>query len=375
MRQYVVQPGDSPASIAAQDQHAGCMKCAIDLVVANPHKARVAHPNGFTTFRDLRAGEVLNLPDKWFTPAFDQLSPAYFKVLPFADGRTRGSIGALGDYPDLDVATGKVAALAAMDNATFASSAGDAGSAIDAAVKEVYGSTNAVAAQAAQNVQDGTQWAWQRNQALAAAIAAGDSATVTQARLDVQSALATALGNARVALNDFYGPSPATPGAPASGGGSAPVVVRPPSSYPAAVVSAAQAAIAAIAADSNYCTSVGRAGTAVNSAVHAFKIAWNASQSPTVPVGTGTYESATAAALGQVLGGAPPAACVGGVPSPWAAPPGSPVADDAGGGLSTAAVAGIAALGAVVVGGVAYVAMRPRRRSGSDARRRMTRRH
>jgi hypothetical protein len=330
-------------------------------MVVNAHKPTVVYPNGYTTFRDLRVGEVINLPDKWFSPAFDQLSPAYFKVLPYADGRTRGSIGALGDYPDLDVATGKVAALAAMDNAAFNAAVGDAGAAIDAAVQEVYGSANAVAAAAAQNVQSGTQWAWGRNGDLAAAIASGDAAAVTQARLDIQNALSTALGNARVALNDFYGPSPPTPGAvPAGGGGYAPVVVRPPSPYPASVVTAAQAAAAAIGADPSYCASVARPGSAVNAAVHAFKLAWNQAQTPKVPVGTGTYESATASAIAQVTGAAP-LACGARPPAP-AAPPGAlPVAAAAqAGGMSTAAVAGLAVLGAALVGGVVYLSTRDR---------------
>lgn len=366
MRQYVVQPGDSPASIAAQDQHAACPKCAIDLVMANPGKERVVYPNGFTTFKDLRAGEILDLPDKWFTAAFDQLSPAYFKVLPFADGKTRGSIGALGDYPDLDVATSKVAALAAMDNATFANAVGDAGSAINAAVREAYGSPNTVAATAAQSVQAGTQWAWQRNQDLSAALAPGapiDVTATTQARLDIQNALSTALGNARVALNDFYGPSPATPGAAPSSGGFAPVVVRPSAAatYPAAVVSAAQATVSAIGGDPSYCTSVARSGSAVNAAVHAFKTAWNAANpSNPVPIGTGTYDATTATALANVVGAAPNACGAQPAPVRPPVPPHPlPVADAApSGGMSTAAVAGLGLLGGAVVGATVYLVTR-----------------
>jgi hypothetical protein len=89
VRTYVVQPGDSPASIAAQ--FAGCPKCARDLMGAvNGHKETVVYPNGFVTFRELRAGETLNLPDKWWSKEFDQMPPEYFATLPYADGVTPG---------------------------------------------------------------------------------------------------------------------------------------------------------------------------------------------------------------------------------------------------------------------------------------------
>lgn len=380
MRQYIVQPGDSPARIASRDDMAGCPKCSIDLVRANPHKLTVTYPNGFVTFQSLRVGEHLNLPEKWFSKEFDQLPPSYFASLPHADGMTpgKGSVQGitpampmgvgdyLGDYPELDTATSKVAALGAMDNATFNRSVGDAGAAIDASVQEAYGTTkSAAAAAAAQNVQNGTQWAWQRNQDLTTALANGDAATATQARLDIQNALATALGNARVTLNAFYGPSPDTPGAPpapapSGGGGFAPVVVRPPSTFPANVVSAAQAAANAIAADSNYCTSVAQPGSSVNAAIHQFKIAWNATQSAKVPVGTGNYEAATAAALGQVIGSAPTSCGARPTPSPVRPPiPSSPVAST-GGGMSTATIAGIGILSAAAVGGAVYMTTRTR---------------
>ena len=90
MRTYVVQPGDSPAKIASRDDMAGCPKCAVDLVRANPHKKSVRHANGFVTFKTLRVGEVLNLPEKWFNGEHDALPPEYFKALPYADGVTHG---------------------------------------------------------------------------------------------------------------------------------------------------------------------------------------------------------------------------------------------------------------------------------------------
>jgi putative hemolysin len=77
---------------------AGCPKCGgIDFVRANPHKAAVVYPNGFTTFHELREGETLNLPEKWFTKEFDELPPSYFAALPHPDGVTPSkSVAALG---------------------------------------------------------------------------------------------------------------------------------------------------------------------------------------------------------------------------------------------------------------------------------------
>ncbi len=64
MRQLVVRPGASALRIALH--YTGCPKCVRSLVIANPQKARFTYPNGFITFRELRVGEVLNLPDSWF---------------------------------------------------------------------------------------------------------------------------------------------------------------------------------------------------------------------------------------------------------------------------------------------------------------------
>jgi hypothetical protein len=362
MNAYTVQHGDSPASIAAR--FAGCPKCAIDLVNSNSHKPTVTFPNGFKSFRTLDVGEVIRLPEKWFNGQLDGLPPAYFAALPYADGVTRGALGTLGDFPDLDVATSKVGALAAMDDLTFNQSVGSAGSAIDASVREAYGSSNPAAAAAAQAVQDGTKWAWNRNLDLTAALAPGapiDVAATTQARLDIQSALSTALGNARIALQTYYGNQAyAPPVAGAPSGGQAPVVSRP-AGFPVNVQNAARTASAAMESDPNYCASVAQPGSAVNTAVHAFKTAWNASQAPAVPVGTGNYEAATAAAIQQVVGSAP-VAC-GAQP---ARPPPTPVhvvapiAAAPAKGLSTGAVVGIGLLAATTVGGIAYAATRKR---------------
>lgn len=69
---------------------AGCPRCSRDLVRANPHKAAVVYPNGFTTFKELRAGEKLVLPEKWFDGTLDQMPHRYFAALPYADGVTPG---------------------------------------------------------------------------------------------------------------------------------------------------------------------------------------------------------------------------------------------------------------------------------------------
>jgi hypothetical protein len=67
---------------------------------------------------------------------------------------------------------------------------------------------------------------------------------------------------------------------------------------------AAGAAYSTLRSDPNYCASVRRAGTAVNTAVHNFKAAWNsANPSHAVPIGTGNYEVSVAAALSAALGG------------------------------------------------------------------------
>jgi len=327
---------------------AGCPKCSIELGRVNVHKPTIVHPNGYVTFKELRVGETLLLPDEWFHPARESLPPTYYKILPHHDGVTRGSLsGMLDGSPELDVAVPAVAQLAALGDTAFTQAVGDAGAKIDAAVKEAVGSTSADAAAKAKAVQDATQWAWQRNRDLAAAVAANDRATVTRARLDIQNALSTALGNAHLAIQ-AHAPS-ASP-------------------VPSSLQAAAKAAVAALSADPNYCTSVTHPGTPVNAAVHRFKLAWNASQSPKVPVGTGTYEVATTVALAQVVGQAPSACGAGQRPMPAPKPPPpipspkqeaiTPPSDESGG-WSSWTIAAATVLGVVAVGGVAYVATRP----------------
>ena len=63
-------------------EFAGCPLCSRDLIEANGTKPVVRYPNGFVTFRTLAVGEVLNLPDKWFSGYLDTLPQSYFDGLP-----------------------------------------------------------------------------------------------------------------------------------------------------------------------------------------------------------------------------------------------------------------------------------------------------
>jgi hypothetical protein len=215
VREYVVKYGDSPASIAAQDHHAGCPKCAKTLIEANSHLPTVTYPNGFKTFRELHVGQRLRLPDAWFDGTLDAQPQSYFNSLPRHDGVTPG-VG-----------------------------------------------------QSHQSAVD--------------------------------------------------------------------------------VIGAAQAVADAIATDPNFCASVAKAGSAVNTAVHEFKVAWNANnpQSP-VPLGTGNLESSVSAALATVLGDKAPPACDA---QPLQEAP-------RGKGLSTGAIVGIGLGAAALVGGVTFAVTR-----------------
>lgn len=225
MRVYEVQPGDSPAGIASRDDMAGCPKCAIDLVRANPHKPTVTHPNGYVTFRELRAGERLNIPDKWFSKEFDELPPSYFAALPYADGITPGVSG------------------------------------------PPYSAELVAAAERADAVLDKT--------------------------LDTE----------------------------------------------------------------DYCVAVARVGSPANSAVHDFKVLWNATQTPPVPINTGNYEEPTAAAMKAALGGrlvwepCPPRA-----PAPKPAPV-TRLAQKTDR-ISAGQVIGVALVGASAVAGTIYLVTR-----------------
>ena len=356
MRVYKVQPGDSPGSIAAE--FAGCPRCSRDLLAANVHKPIVSLPNGYRTFRGLRAGEKLNLPDKWFSKEFDELPPKYFAALPHPDGVTPSSLGdrvaagVLGDYATLDQATMLVGTLPSMDNQSFSNAVPDAAAMIDSSVQEADASSNQSAIARATDAHNQTYQARSQNNALQMAITAGDQTAQTQARLGVQNALSSALASARIALQSVYGNTTPTP-APSTG-------------LPPAVVAAAQAAAAAISADPNYCTAVAQSGSAVNAAVHALKTAWNAANpSAPVPINTGNYEQATATVLTQVLGSAPAACPPRAAPTPAPVlpsvlPPSTPIAvtSPQSSGLSTGAIVG-SLLGIGAVGGAIYLTMHP----------------
>lgn len=355
VRVYEVQPGDSPAGIAARENMAGCPKCSIDLVRANPHKPTVVFPNGFTTFKSLVPGEKLALPAKWFNGDLDTRPQAYFSALPYSDGVTPSTLGGaasgiLGTYAALDAASARVNALPQMDISAFSSAVNDTASLIDQSVEEA--STNPAAAGQVLNARASTAWARMRNVQLAAAIAIGNTEEATAARSGIQDVLSTALDSARQALQAFYS-APVTASVPPT----------QPSSFPAVVSAAAQAAAAAIAADPNYCAAVAQTGSTVNAAVHAFKLAWNASQTPPVPLGTGNYEQATAEVLADVLGGAPlpcePHAAPS-APSPVPPPP-ALVSSTQKQGISAGAVAGIGLLAAGVGGAIYLATQKPTR--------------
>ena len=365
MRFYEVRPGDSQASIAARPEMAGCPKCGgIDFVRANPHKAATVHPNGYTSFVELRVGERLALPEKWFNGDLDKLPPAYFAALPHPDGVTRprrpgvsGVGGMLGDQAQFDVAAAAVGALAALGDQPFSYAVNGVAAAIDAAVLEIRGTGSpAIYAEPyAQAVLKATATARQRVTALEAAIAAGDQAAGAKARNDILHDLSGALTSADLALQAFYGDPSAPPPAP-SPPGSVLVDIGEAKIDPAVVVAAAKAAAAAIGADPNFCASVAVPHSAVNAAVHAFKTAWNAAnpRNP-VPINTGTYDQATANVLKQLLGVAP-AACGTATPTPPAPPPPLVVPPQKQPGLGVGGVLGIGLLGAGAVGGAWYLA-------------------
>jgi len=92
--------------------------------------------------------------------------------------------------------------------------------------------------------------------------------------------------------------------------------VATPIAATASLAAAAAAASAAIMADPNYCSSVARSGTPVNTAVHNFKAAWNAANpGQAVPINTGKYEPVVASALSSALGGIPAPPGCGAAPS------------------------------------------------------------
>lgn len=381
---------------------AGCPKCAIDLVRANPHKESTVHPNGFATFKTLRAGEKLNLPSKWFNGDLESRPRAYFAALPHYDGVTPGKFGVgapnvLNDYAALDAASAKVGALAVLGDQAFAAAVNGAADAVDTSIREIGDATTVptvYAAPYARDARTATNQARQYNATvLDSAIAAGDTQEAFQARTEILKKLSSALGSSRLALQAFYGDGgqPAPPPdvvkvdigpatidpAPEVQVSIGPAAIDPASTTPATVVAAAQAAAVAMGADANYCASVAQPHSAVNSAVHAFKTAWNiANPSAAVPIGTSKYEQATADAITRVLGSAP-VACGAVAPGAQPPPPLDLVVPPQEKNLGVGGVLGLGLLGAGVVGGAIYFATRartPRVRRSSRPRLRRERR-
>lgn len=330
---------------------AGCPKCAVDLVLANPHKKTRRMPNGFLTFEDLREGETINLPDKWFDGTLDRMPKIYFTALPYPDGATSSSLGdaaagVVAGYSGLDTASVQVGALAVRGDQEFHATADGVGSQILAAIQE----TGALA----NNAAHGVEQARLRNIDLGAAIASGNQQAAFQARVATLETLSGALVEARHALDSFYGAASSP----------APTL---PAGFPTNVVEAAHMVVEAVSADPNYCAAVAHTGTLVNAAVHAFKLAWNTSQAgATLPINTGNYEQATAGALASVLGSAP-AACSATPKPPVSLPAPTPdqVAQTPNQGISTGKILGIGALAAGAVGGAIYLSRQPRRRRRS----------
>lgn len=364
MRSYVVQPGDSPAKIAGR--HAGCPKCARDLVRANPHKPTLVAPNGFATFKTMRVGEKLNLPDKWASPRFDTFPSTYFAALPHADGVTVSKLhpavvaGVLGDYSTLDLAATKIDSLPSLSDTEFADTAIEAADALSKSVQEVIPSSNGVAIGSALDTQALAFDARTRATGMQAALAVGSA--VVAARTQIQSSLAVGLDKAHAALSSFYA--------------SPPPVVTPVPSIP--VTTAVPAAVQAILS-LDPCVAQNAAMVCAAQTIMGI--------SP-----DGKYGDTTSAAARKIAPGAPPACnprpawwaptgsknCPGATPSPprntTPLPPGPtplpslptpvpPVSAPPNGGLGMAGVTGLALLGAGAVGGAIYLAMNhsPRR--------------
>jgi len=357
MREYVVQPGDTPAGIASRPDMAGCPKCSRDLVAANPHKEAVIYPNGFVTFKDFRVGEKLNLPDKWFDGSLDNRPKAYFQALPHPDGVTMSSLGlaaagVLGDFTKYDAANTTLGTLLAMNDQSFSNAVDALCTMIDQSAQEADKSSDPRIAAYAQAVHLSTNAARQRNQDLVKAIITGDQAAAAKARADVQNDLTTALSAAQLALQAVYGKS-------GSGGGAQPPAPATPTTPTPTIpqdtlTAVAKAVTAAVAADPNYCASVSKVGSAMNTAIHAFKSTWNAANPGTpVPINTGTYEQATADALAKLLGSAPPACGAGGGAQP-SFPGGDLTPPEPSQGMSLGAILGLSVLGAGAVGGAIY---------------------
>jgi hypothetical protein len=193
----------------------------------------------------------------------------------------------------------------------------------------------------------GAEWVRRRALEMAAAVEAGDAEAASASRSEIQNVLLTAADSARKALDAFYAePKP-----------------RPSISSNIDLISLAQRAANAIASDPNYCASVAVVGSPVNAAVHAFKSAWN-STNPTdlIPINTGNFEQATAAALATVTGSSLAACPPRTSTPPIIQPPTTPSPEK---GLSKGALFGIGLIGVGAAGTVIYFATKKPPRTSS----------
>ena len=143
MRTHVVQAGDSPAKLAIS--FAGCPKCARDLILSpgNAHKERVVHPNGFISWKDLRVGESIELPEKWFNGELDRMPQSYFDSLPYADGVTPSKVAGVGQSPVEVIGSAKAAVAAIAADPNYCTSVSQAGSPVNQAVHDFKVAWNA----------------------------------------------------------------------------------------------------------------------------------------------------------------------------------------------------------------------------------------
>ncbi len=358
MRTYTVAANDSPASIAAR--FAGCPRCGSDLIGANPSKPAVTLPNGFRTFQSLRIGETINLPEAWFNGQHDALPAAYFARLPNADGVSFG----VGDaaiaqgrwqpptYPEHH-RHGAIRHVPIIEQVTWPTP-GPFG----CPDGTVYEPISKLCIPAPVQVE----------------IAKAETIPPTQLPTtfrrvkgwEMPTPFNCPAGTVYEPISKLCIPTYRPVENPMflhrqrrSAGVGADPLVTPTDD---ALTTAALDLASTLNGDPNYCASVAVDGTAVNSAVHNFKLAWNAAGGTPVPVGTGNYEPSVSAALASVLGptvptfpGCPARGGTGPMPPqpPIGPLPPAPKKDP---GLSTAGMAGLALLAAGTVGGVVYLA-------------------
>lgn len=321
-----VLPGDSPASIA--QRLTGDPRRATELVLANPQKRRMAVPGG-TTFETLRVGEVLATPWGWgvrslaglphgvgklgLTPSITDTGASLLTSASSALNSAAAALAQLnqGNGTAADVLSQFKTAVSGFQNAAQQASqaASSAQSAIVAASSQGQSDPAAVQAQNDYNNIQGNLTTIGSDYTNVSNISDPTQTDPTGAATDAQTAASNAVNSAQDAQNQATGWSGGNPAPPGN------------QTIPANVAADAQAVQTAINADSNYCTSVGQNGSAVNVAVHNFKVDWNAAGlTPQVPVGTGKFEPITAAAVSTALGGTGPAGC-GGVNPPPLPPP------------------------------------------------------